>query len=717
MSRKENAMSRSIVIAMVFGALVGVGCKKSSDDAAKQEPAKTQEGTPPKQEPDPAPPAAHADSVGVKAGGIQHDEKEGPAGILTAANGKVEVRRVGETQFAAAKATDKLFAGDTVRTADNATATITLADESVLELAEVSTVAIASRNGTADPASSAAVLGGTARFTVRPRAPAEGPFRVYAASGVVLTRGTTYGVGVAASGEARVGVESGAVDVIGLAQLDAQPVSVGKGSQVVIAPDGKVDTAAAWPADDWGTWRDEADAKVKLDVALDAHAAAMTDLNMALMDGYAELQSNADAAATFEATAATSAEKNDPAAYTAALPEGAATIDGSFLLAARLETLTWAYAAHAALATDLYVRHPAELEAKWQIVGPQVDAAVLWPKRYEVTATAYFEPLRAQYYVHHPRGRAHAQLVGIAVPQFYAQVEPPAIEPVAVRGKLKGQVWIAPEMSYKVSARPVWIAAPSASWHANVKVMPAPPRAKVAWYVRPPTLKANVLVGANVTGNWASKLDMQPPQPRAQLAAMWTIPVGMKVKIAPPDLSAAATARAKVKLGADGQLIRDHRVNVAVPSADIKGKVGAKVGVGAPDIKGDLKGKVGVGAPDIKGDLKGRVGVGAPDIKGNIKGRVGVGAPDIKGEVGAKVGVAVPDVKGKVDVNVRDHREAAVGGAVGAGAKAGGDLKAKVGGAVKVDVKAKVNVPPPPPPPSVKVEGKVKASGGFKIGN
>jgi hypothetical protein len=667
--RKGNAMKRSIVIAIGLSALVGVGCKKGSDTAAKQEPAKTQEGsTPAKEKQDKAPPASGdaTAAAGVKAGGIQHDDKEGPAGILTAANGTVEVRRVGETQWTATKADSKLYAGDTLRTADNATATITLADESIIEVSEVSTVALASRTGTADPASAAAVLGGVARFTVTPRAPAEGPFRVYAPSAVILTRGTTYGVGVAASGEARVGVESGTVDVIGLAQLDAKPIAVPKAQQVVIAADGKLGTAAAWPADDWGTWRDERDASVKLDVAFDAHAAALADLNKALIDGYAELQSNADAAATFEATAATSAEKNDPAMYTAALPEGAATIDASFLLSARLETLTWAYAGHATLATDLYVRHPAELEAKWVVVAPQIDVAVLWPKRYEVTATAYFEPLRGQYYVHHPRGRAHAQLVGIAVPQFYAQVEPPAIDPVMVRGKLKGQVWIQPEMTYHASARPIWITAPNASWHASIKASAAPPRAKVAWYVRPPQLKSTLLVGANVTGKWNSKLDVQPPQPRAQLAAMWTIPVGMKVKLDPPDLSAAATARAKVKIGANGQL-------VALPSANVKG---------------DIKGKVVV-----------------PDVKGKVGAKVGVGVPDVKGKVG--VGVGVPDVKGKVGVGA------------GAGVKAGGDVKAKVDGAVKAgaDVKVKVNVPKPPPPPAIKVEGKVKASGGIKLGN
>ncbi len=661
-------MRRSIWIAMGLAAVLGVGCKKSSDTSATPEPAKTTEGTPPTQEPTPAPATG---DIGVEPGGIQHDDQEGPAAVVTAVNGTVEVRRLGETEFAALKANDKLYPGDTVRTQDSATATLTLADESVIEVAEVSTVGIASRDGTADPASAAAVLAGIARFSVTPRAPGEGPFRVYTPTGMVVTRGTVYGVGVAASGEARIGVESGQVDVIGLAQLDAEPVAVPQAQNAVIAADGRVVGTSPWPNDDWGTWRDETDANIQLDAALDGHAAAMTDLSKLLFAGYAELQSNADAAATFEATAATSAEKNDPAAYTAALPDGAATIDASFLLSSRLEALTWAYAAHAALARDLYVRHPAEAEAKWQVIGPQVDAAVLWPKRFAITADAYFEPLRAQYYVHHPVGRAHAQLVGVAVPEFYAHVDPPEVEPATVRAKIKAPVWVAPELSYKVSTRPIWVTTPAASWNAKLKVKPAPARAKVAWYVRPPTLKAKLLVGANATGTWKSKLAVKPPAPRAQLAASWKIPVGMKIKVAPPDLSAAATARAKIKLGPDGRLIRDHRVGV---------------NAGMP------------AAPDVRADVKGKVNA-------KIGGQLHVATPQVN----------VPDAKAKIGVNVRDHRDAAAGAAV----KVGGDMKAKMNGAVKAgaNVKVKVAVPKPPPPPSIKVEGKVKASGGIKIGH
>ena len=181
---------------------------------AKQEPRRRRRHSPRRTcpaEPDRAQTASAG--AGVQAGGIQHEDSEGAAGIDSGANGTVEVRRVGETAWAAAKADTKLYPGDTVRTGESSTATVTLADESMIEVAEVSTIAVASRDGTADPASAAAVLGGIARFTVTPRAPGEGPFRVYTSSGVVLTKGTVYGVGVAASGEARVGVESGTVDV------------------------------------------------------------------------------------------------------------------------------------------------------------------------------------------------------------------------------------------------------------------------------------------------------------------------------------------------------------------------------------------------------------------------------------------------------------------------------------------------------------------------
>jgi hypothetical protein len=677
-------MSRSIVTAMSLGLLVGAACKKGGEPAAKQEPAPTEKATEAnKAAADMKGAADPTASAGVQPGGIEHPATEGAAGMVASVNGTVEVRRVGETTWTAAKANDTLYPGDQVRTSEASTATIALADESTIEVAEVSTVAVASRAGTADPASSAAVLAGLARFTVTPRTPGEGAFRVYTPSGVILTKGTTYGVGVAASGEARVGVESGAVDVMGIAHLDATPIVVEKATQVTFAAAGTAGSPQPWTTDDWGTWRDEADAKIQLGAAIDAHGQALTEMNQALVDGYAELDANADAAATFEATAATSATSGDTAAYTAAQPEGAATIDASFALAGRLEALTWAYAAHAALATDIYVRHPADVQAQWTVVAPRVDAAVLWPKRFDVTATAYFEPLRTQYYVHHPVGRAHAQFVGVVVPDFYAKVETPDVDPAMVRTKVKGQIWVAPELAYHASARPVWVAAPSANWHANVKVTPAPARAKIAWYVRPATLKSTAFLGAKVTGNWQSKLTMQPPQPQAALAATWKIPVGMKVKIAQPDLSMAATARTKVKLGADGHLVRDHRLYGAKP---------ANAGERGMNANGQMHAAGGM----------------AGDMKGKVTGKLDVKAPEIK--------PPAVDVKAKVNVGVNAGAGAAgtAHAAGGTAVHAGADVKSKVDGAMKAGATIKA--------PEVKVkapEVKVKASakGSFKLGN
>ena len=192
----------------------------------------------------------------------------------------------------------------------------------MVEVSEVSTIGIASRDGTADPGSAAAVLAGIARFTVTPRAPAEGTFRVYTPSGFVVTKGTTYGVGVDAAGDTRVGVENGQVDVVGLAQQDAPPVEVGSGSAAMIDAQGSASAPTAFPSDDWGQWRDDADAKVDAGSAVDAHGQAMTDLDKQLADGYTDLDTSANATSTFETTAASAADSNDPAAYQAAEPAG-----------------------------------------------------------------------------------------------------------------------------------------------------------------------------------------------------------------------------------------------------------------------------------------------------------------------------------------------------------------------------------------------------------
>jgi len=514
-------MRRSTGMTMLLASSLALSaCKKGDEKQADTKPSETTKAstTPQATKPDTGATAKGQTPTadpGVEAGGIERDKNEGPAAVITASAGTVQVRRVGEAEFQAAKNDTQLFPGDQVRTGDKSNATITLADESVIEVAEVSTVGIASRDGSADPASSAAVLAGLARFTITPRAPGEGAFKVYTPGGVVLTKGTVYAIGVAATGEARIGVETGMVDLVGLAAVDADPIVVQAGNAATFTAEGAVGQPTAWVVDDWGTWRADVDADADAKVIVQGHGTMLADLGTALGTAYADLDTAAASYAEFETKASTAAEANATADYQAVAPEGAATIEASFGVAGHIEALTWAYAGHAELASEVYVRHPDEVKVEWEAVAPRVDAAILWPKRFEVTATAYLEPLRVQYYVHHPRGRANAELVGVAVPKFYAAVAVPEPEPAQVRARVRTHFWFSPVVVVKPQVRAVWIGMPPPTWRAKIKVKAAPPRAKVSWYVRPPEVRARVLFGADIKGTWTTRLTVKPPEPRA----------------------------------------------------------------------------------------------------------------------------------------------------------------------------------------------------------
>ena len=256
--------------------------------------------------------------IGVEPGPVQ--QTGGALAMLATVDGKVEVRRLGEEAFAPISKDEPLYQGDQVRAGDGARATVLFPDESTAELAEVSTLAIGSRVATADPASSAAVLSGVARFSVSPRAPGEGPFVVFTSAGVVATKGTVFGVGVAADGDARVGVESGAVEVAGAAALDA-PVAVEANGAVDLTAAGNLASPAPWSEDDWGVWRDRAEADIDVKATAALHADAMAALASELDATYGALATFGSDLAAFEAKAAAQASANDSASYTASLPK------------------------------------------------------------------------------------------------------------------------------------------------------------------------------------------------------------------------------------------------------------------------------------------------------------------------------------------------------------------------------------------------------------
>src|SRR6266545_3309060 len=228
-------MRRSAALLAVACLLGGAGCSKDEEkkgpDTTAAGPAGAPASEPAKDEDKEKPsapsgdgsadPAALAKRVGVEPGPIEYGPDEGAAAVVASAQGKVEIRRVGTETWEETKAEAQLHEGDQVRAAEGGLVTVTLVDESSIEVAEESAVAIGSRQATADPASSAAVLYGVARFSVAARAPGEGTFMVFTPGGVVATKGTIYTVGVAASGVSRVGVEEGDIEVAGSAKLDA----------------------------------------------------------------------------------------------------------------------------------------------------------------------------------------------------------------------------------------------------------------------------------------------------------------------------------------------------------------------------------------------------------------------------------------------------------------------------------------------------------------
>ena len=592
----------------------------------------------------PAEVAEDVKDVGVEPGTFEYEdeEKDGEAAI-SAVTGTVEVRRVGNENWEAAKADDALHPGDQVRAADGGSATVTLADETAVEVAEESAIAIGSREATEDPASSVAVLYGIARFSVAPRAEGEGPFLVYAVNGVIAAKGTVYTVGTAASGTTRVGVEEGAVDVSGGATLDA-PVAVDAGKAVVIAPEGQPGSVEASGTVDWGTWRDEVEARVKAEEAAKFHADRAEKLEAELKTAYAELEAQTKAAQDAEEKAKAAEEAQDTKAYEAAAPEIGASVDASYGLSNRLQYLTYAMLADAYIADSLYVRHPAVVK----ILDPRMRRlrrAILWQKKYHYVSYAYLRPLRPWYYLHTPMGRARARFVAYTIPPWYARVNL-RYRPIDWRARVRVPLFRLPvwkvRRGYK---KAIFIEGPRGGWYATVRTRIRPARARVAWYVRPKAPKARIMVGMRATPMKAV-FKVRPPRKRMDAVVRF----GGRMRVRDRD---GARAGVRVKAG------------VGTPDVNVGGRI--KAGV-------DVKGGVGGAAIDVRDKVGGRIKAGADavEVKGGAGGRVKAGADvgggvDVKAGVGGRVKAGTPveanpaggpDRPGKGGADAKADREA-----------------------------------------------------------
>ena len=479
----------------LFFFILGCAAEKKPDG---EEVTKTEEVKPKPEEPAEAPsePAVDVDAlmekIGVKPGAFAIEKGVGSEGVLTSRQGTVSLRKAGEEEFKDITEDEtQLYPGNQIRTATDSSAVLTLADETVVELAEDTTVAIADRDATADPASSLVVMAGVARFTVSERGQGEGPFLVYTPTGIIGTKGTTFAVGVAATGDVRVGVEDGEVEVAGGAELDSA-VALETGKAVAISADGSVSGSVDFTTDDWGEWRDEIEAKATVPAMVEMHVKALGELETEIEKGYGDLEVLANAVAEAEIPVIEAKKADDGAAYEAAAPELGASVEASFVASTRLQFLTYAMFSRAYITNELYLRHTAEVKPIFVPAAPRVYGSILYHKKFHQVAYVHGRPWRVKYYHHHPRGRVHAVKLGHEVPKFYLKHKLVAIPDGAVRTKLKAKMYWKPKIVKFKAKKKVWIRGPEMGWYAKVKLKAKPhkARAKLGWYVKAKAPKA-----------------------------------------------------------------------------------------------------------------------------------------------------------------------------------------------------------------------------------
>jgi ferric-dicitrate binding protein FerR (iron transport regulator) len=619
----------SITLALWGAALASGACSK--DNKAPEPAASATAGTPAADNKEsakaakvaPAEPISAekmAEKTGMAPGAVQRSGA--PIAVVAEAKGKVEIRPLGEPSFEAVNARAGLFAGDQIRTGVDGTAKIVLVDESVIELPADTAVAIADRDAQPAPASGAAVLSGAARFSVTPRAPGEGAFLVFTPNAIVAANtGAVLGVGVAANGTGRVGVETGEVTLAGMADL-GKPTPIKAGFAVDVNATGALAAPIAFDGSGWAEWRVAAEAKAEPVALANARLEALRGVEAELSTGFDGLATLTDTTLSAEANVEARADANDLAGYQAAVPELGAEIEASYLTTLRLEQLSFAAAGDAYLVEDLYVHYP-EVVAPVYVSGQvELASALLFSKKLHVICGQRIAPLRAAWYVDHPVGRLQAEAVGFVVPSFYAKATLKPIPAGMVQGHLGGAVaFMPPTVNVNLDgkakiAHKVYIGVPDASWKSKLNVNVAPPAGGVAWYGK---ASGGLLVGvAPVIPNVSLFV-------RGKAAPLASLAVNVNGVVLVPAVKLKTDLRAKVGGEVGGKIDAAHDL-----------KAGAKVKLHGIEGKAvDIKGKAGAG---LDAAAKGAANVGGA-VKGGIKAGVNVkvkAPPPPKVEVKAK---------------------------------------------------------------------------------
>jgi hypothetical protein len=486
LSGRSDRFRRSLPVPLAALAALGLAAACRSERAAPAPAA------PP---PASAGPRIDLDSltarVGVKPGGLV-TPGVGPDGSLMWNEGTVSVRRVGEDRFVDATPRMPLFAGDAVWTGPHTEATVALADETLVQLAEESVIVIGNRAVSADPASSVALLYGVARMSVSPRARGEGPFVTSVGASLVAAKGTAFAAGIVAGGVARVGVEHGEVEVAGAQALD-KPVTLGPSEAVTIDPAGAVSPSADFKRDDWGEWRFAAEKSSDLGALARRHADRLVGEEARLDTDYLVLQKLVTSASTLTWQAEENTGPKATAEYKASALERTASIEAAYRMATEIARVTHAAMSDAFILGELRARHADQLGPQIAEFAQEIAGAALYDKKLQLVSSVYLGPLRAAYYAHTARGRARAASLEMPTPSF-GQVKLSEVPPAEISKRGAAGLYVPPRLDSTTHLHPLWQRAPKVGWDVRLTLQPVPPR-QGSWYVAPPRVEARVISG------------------------------------------------------------------------------------------------------------------------------------------------------------------------------------------------------------------------------
>jgi hypothetical protein len=516
--RRARRNSAAATIVLLAALVATPACRKDSGPSPGAQPAQA-----------PAPGlrapeidiASLANRVGIKPGPLTHSGV-GPAASIMTVMGVVHVRRVGEDRFTETVSNTPLYAGDNVWTEPHAQAIIALADDTLVQMADETAISIGNRAIASDPASSVAVLYGVARLSISPRARGEGAFLTGAGPAIVGAKGTVFCVAVAAGGFVRVGVEHGEAEVAGAAALD-KPATVETAEVVLVDAKGLVGKVEPFKIDDWGQWRFAIEASTEPAAAARVHADRLVTAESRIDADYLVLQSLGTTASTLTWQAEANAKPKGLAEYKSSAGERAASIEAMYRLSVEIARLTSSVLSDAFILTELYRRHPKEVEPQFMEFGRESAGALLYNKKLQVVSEVFLEPLRPAYYAHTARGRARAASLDLPSPGVLAQVKLTEVPPAEIAKRVPASLYVPPRLESSTRPHPVWQRAPRVGWDERLTLQPVPPR-QGSWYLPPAQVEGHLVAGVVPAGPLPPAFAAEPATEPAKAELGFLIP-------------------------------------------------------------------------------------------------------------------------------------------------------------------------------------------------